>query len=62
MTTLLCTFLITHMIFWRHSLSPDILLGQVKPLSIFFLEAVVRVLMLTDSWLRYYHYLNFRKG
>ena len=41
------------MIFWRHSLSPGILLGQVKPLSIFFLEAVVRVVILTDSWIRY---------
>ena len=42
------------MIFWRHSLSPCILLGQVKPLSIFFLEAVVRVVILTDSWMRYW--------
>ena len=42
------------MIFWRRSLSPGILLGQVKPLSIFFLEAVVRVVNLTDSWMRYW--------
>ena len=54
MTILLLTSLITSYVFWRHSLSPGILLGQVKPLSIFFLEAVVRVVILTDSWMRYW--------
>ena len=37
------------MIFWRYSLSPGILLDQVKLLSVFFLEAVVRVFMGTLS-------------
>ena len=45
MTILLLTSLITSYVFWRHSLSPDILLGQLKPLSVFFLEAIVRVVI-----------------
>ena len=49
MTILLLRSLITSYVFGWHSLSPDILLGQVKPLSVFFLEAVVRVLMRTLS-------------
>ena len=49
MTILLLTSLITSYVFWRHSLSPDILLGQLKPLSVFFLEPVVHVLMGTLS-------------